>query len=163
MTADLPLGLVLEIIVCVFLAATIGYCAILDRRLKAMRSGQDGLRDLIGQLNGATTRAVQAIDALKQASTATNDELGERVRRGGALAAELGMMIETGNNIAERLGRGERAGAQRPHLQPAAAPRTSPQPASQTLSGKHAPPNARDTATATRAAHQLLDALKRAR
>lgn len=150
---DLPLGLLLEIIVCVFLAATIGYCAMLDRRLRAMRSGQDGLRDLIAALNTSTAHAVTAIDGLKQASSATNDELGERMRRAGALADELALMIEAGERIADRLGRSDRQ-ASRSVAQPAAGPRTAPPPQ---------PANARDAATATRAAHQLLDALKRGR
>lgn len=151
---DLPLGLVLEIIVCVFLAATIGYCAVLDRRLRAMRSGQDGLRALIGDLNTATTRAVTAIDGLKQASAATNDELGERMRRAGALADELALMIEAGDRIADRLGRNDRQAPPRPMQQPATGPRSAPVPHTA---------NARDSATAARAAHQLLDALKRTR
>ena len=144
----MPFNVFLEIIVCVFLAATIAYCAMLDRRLRAMRSGQDGLRDLVGELNGATQRAVSAIEALRQASEATNEELGERVRSGRALADELSLMVEAGNRIAERLGRDERPAQ-------AAAPgaggvRTAPQTRS-----------ARDAAVAARAANQLLEALKK--
>ncbi len=155
MMSDLPLSTLLEIIVCVFLAATIAYCAMLDRRLRIMRSGQDGLRDLVRDLNAATQRAVTAIDGLKQASAATNDELGERVRNARALTDELGLMIEAGNSIAERLGRAERTARQpQPAYQAGTAPRSAPAPQ---------PASARDSATAARAAHQLLDALKRSR
>lgn len=154
MSTGLPLGIMLEIIVCLFLAATIAYCAMLDRRLRAMRSGQDGLRDLVRDLNIATQRAVSAIDGLKQASNATNDELGERVRSARALADELGLMLQAGNSIAERLGRNERPASTRPPVQPAAGPRSAPAPQNA---------SARDTVTAARAANQLLDALKRSR
>ncbi|GMV61321.1 MAG: hypothetical protein AMXMBFR74_04900 [Parvibaculum sp.] len=154
--SSVPIGLMLEIIVCVFLAATIAYCAMLDRRLRAMRSGQDGLRELVGELNTATQRAASAIDALKQASAATGAELGDGVTRARALADELSLMIESGERIAERLGRGvapaERMASPRAPLQPAAGPR-------------HAAPSptARDAAVAARAANQLLEALKKAR
>ncbi len=155
MMSDLPLSTLLEIIVCVFLAATIAYCAMLDRRLRIMRSGQDGLRDLVRDLNAATQRAVTAIDGLKQASAATNDELGERVRNARALTDELGLMIEAGNSIAERLGRAERTARQpQPTFQTGTGPRSTPAPQ---------PASARDSATAARAARQLLDALKRSR
>ena len=153
---DLPIGLILEVIVCVFLAATIAYCAMLDRRLRAMRSGQDGLRELVGELNTATQRAASAIEALKQASAATGAELGDGVTRARVLADELSLMIESGERIAERLGRGvapaERMASPRAPLQPAAGPR-------------HAAPSptARDAAVAARAANQLLEALKKAR
>jgi len=154
---DLPIGVILEVIVCVFLAATIAYCAMLDRRLRAMRSGQDGLRELVGDLNAATQRAVSAIEALKQASAATGEELGDDLKQARMLADELSLMIESGERIAERLGRGvtpaERAAAPRMPLQPAAGPRHVAAPS----------PSARDAAVAARAANQLLDALKKAR
>lgn len=154
---DLPIGLILEVIVCVFLAATIAYCAMLDRRLRAMRSGQDGLRDLVGELNTATQRAASAIEALKQASAATGAELGDGVTRARVLADELSLMIESGERIAERLGRGvapaERMASPRAPLQPAAGPRHAAPPS----------PTARDAAVAARAANQLLEALKKAR
>lgn len=145
----LPFDVFLEIVVCVFLAATIAYCAMLDRRLRAMRSGQDGLRELVGELNTATQRAVSAIDGLKQASEATNEELGERVRTARALADELSLMVEAGNSIADKLGRTERPSPQSTSVQ-ATAPRSTPQAASP-----------RDAAVAARAANQLLEALKK--
>lgn len=152
--SGLPIGTLLEIIVCVFLGATIAYCAMLDRRLRAMRSGQDGLRELVGELNTATSRAVSAIDALKQASTATGQDLGGRVTEARALADDLSLMIESGERIAERIGRIAIA-ADRPVAtqQPAAGPRNGVTPK----------PSYRDAAVAARAANQLLDALKKAR
>ncbi|MBO6634701.1 DUF6468 domain-containing protein [Parvibaculum sp.] len=147
--SGLPFDVFLEIVVCVFLAATIAYCAMLDRRLRAMRSGQDGLRELVGELNTATQRAVSAIDGLKQASEATNEELGERVRTARTLADELSLMVEAGNSIADKLGRTERPSAPRTPVQ-AAAPRSTPQA-----------PSPRDAAVAARAANQLLEALKK--
>ncbi len=151
---DLPLGTILELIVCIFLGATIAYCAMLDRRLRAMRSGQDGLRELVGELNNATQRAVSAIEALKQASAATGDELGGKVKEARVLADDLSLMIESGERIAERIGRIATA-ADRPIAtqQPAAGPRNGVAPK----------PSGRDAALAARAANQLLDALKKAR
>jgi hypothetical protein len=151
----LPFGVLLEGIVCLFLIATIVYCAMLDRRLRAMRSGQDGLRDLVRDLNAATTQAVSAIDNLKNASAATGEDLGERVQRARALADELALMLDAGDRIADRLGRNDkppivRQAAARPAAQPAAGPR-------------QAPTNAPRDSNPSRATHPLLDALKRAR
>lgn len=143
MFGELPFSTVLEIIVCLFLAATIAYCAVLDRKLRAMRAGQDGMRELVGELNAATHRAAGAIDGLKRASEETGEELAERIRRAKSLADELSAMIDSGNSIADRLGR---AGRPAPAAaRPAAARPISP----------------RDAATAAKAANQLLDALKK--
>ncbi len=145
MFGELPFSTVLEIIVCLFLGATIAYCAVLDRKLRAMRAGQDGMRELVSELNAATQRAVGAIDGLKRASEESGEELAERIRRARGLADELSLMLESGNSIAERLGRGERS--------PQAAP-VSTRPATR-------PITQRDAATAARAANQLLEALKK--
>lgn len=145
MFGELPFSTVLEIIVCLFLAATIAYCAVLDRKLRAMRAGQDGMRELVVELNAATQRAVGAIDGLKRASENSGEELAERIRVARGLADELSLMVESGNSIAERLGRAERSAYAAP-----AVTRPATRPISQ-----------RDAATAARAANQLLEALKK--
>ncbi len=78
-----PFGVLLEGIVCLFLIATIAYCAMLDRRLRAMRSGQDGLRDLIRDLNTATAQAAAAIDNLKTATLPAKISARASGARGG--------------------------------------------------------------------------------
>lgn len=152
---NLPLDMMLEVIVCVLLVATIGYCATIDRRLRAMRSGQDGLRDLINDLTGATSQAMNAISHLRQASDATGAALTEQVKRGGVLADELSLMVQAGNDIANRLGSIEmrRPAASSPSVQPASAPRIV-----QTRAVASRP-----TAKASSEARSLLDQLKRAR
>ncbi|MBA4209180.1 MAG: hypothetical protein C0454_06595 [Parvibaculum sp.] len=146
MFGELPFSTVLEIVVCLFLAATIAYCAVLDRKLRAMRAGQDGMRELVIELNGATQRAAGAIDGLRRASEESGEELAERIRRGRALADELSLMLESGNSIAEKLGRAERPAK--------AAPATATRPGTR-------PVSPRDAATAARAASQLLEVLKK--
>ncbi len=111
--------------------------------------GKGGRGGLVDERNPARQRAVSAIDGLKQASEATNEELGERVRTARALADELSLMVEAGNSIADKLGRTERPSPQSTPVQ-AAAPRSTPQAASP-----------RDAAVAARAANQLLEALKK--
>ncbi len=148
---NLPLDFMLEVIVCVLLAATIGYCATLDRRLRAMRAGQDGLRELIGDLSGATEQAMLAIARLRQASDETGGALTEQVKRGRALADELSLMVQAGNDIANRLGGIEtRRPAAQP--QPAAGPRIV-----------QASREQKPVSKASAEPHPLLDLLKRAR
>jgi hypothetical protein len=152
---NLPLDMMLEVIVCVLLMATIGYCATIDRRLRAMRTGQDGLRELITDLSSATSQAMNAISHLRQASDATGAALTEQVKRGGALADELSLMVQAGNDIANRLGGIEtrRPVAASPSIQPASAPRIV-----QTRVAASRPAE-----KASGEARALLDKLKRAR
>ena len=102
--SGIPTDLILEGLVAVLLLATVVYCALLDRRLKALRSGQDGLRQIISDLNAATEQASASIAGLKDASDTIGKEIGGQLHRGRALADELELMVEAGDRIADRLG-----------------------------------------------------------
>lgn len=117
-------GMILEILVAVLLVVTVVYCALLDRRLHALRTGQDGLKALIEGLDGATRRAQSAIGELKQSADAAGATLSSHVTKGRALCDELQIMIEAGNGLADRL-EGGRASARReaPIDVPSAGPR----------------------------------------
>jgi len=157
---DLSVGSMLEVIVSLLLIATIGYCATIDRRLRAMREGQDGLRDLIRDLSGATTQAMSAIAHLRQASDATGAALSEQVKRGATLADELSLMGQAGNDIANRLGGIETrrsAAPSMPQPQPQMQPRIVQ---SRPVAASRAPVAA---STPKAEPHALLDLLKRAR
>lgn len=103
---DIPTDLLLDGLVVVLLGATIFFCVILDRRLKAMRSGQDGLKAIIDQLNTATARAELSIGQLKQVSGDMDAGLNERVRQAQSVMDELSVMVGSGQNLASRLDEG---------------------------------------------------------
>lgn len=98
-----PVGLLLEGMLAVLLGVTVFYCIHLDRKLRALRSGQDGLRDVIRGLNSATQTAQSSVAQLRLAGEATATDLSEVVTRARALADELSLMIEAGNSLADRL------------------------------------------------------------
>jgi len=101
---DLPTDILLEGLVAVLLVATVVYCALLDRRLKALRSGQDGLRQIISDLNQATEQARVAVSGLKAASDEIGTELDGKLSSGRELSEELSMMVNAGERIADKLG-----------------------------------------------------------
>lgn len=161
---SIPAGLLLEGVVCVFLAATIGYCWLLNKRLQALRSGQDGLRDLIRDLNKATGQAANAINELKAANAEAGAALTGRLKDARELADELALMVNSGNSIADRLGRSiDQRQAAAPASKPAAGPR-------QQAPQQPTAPQRRDSAQAApatqrvlRQPHPLVDAVRRTR
>ena len=52
----------------VLLALTLVYCVVLERRLAAVRKGQEGLKTHIGELNMAISGAGASLRALKAAA-----------------------------------------------------------------------------------------------
>ena len=117
------LSLIVEIGLSVLLLATIVYCAILERKLSALRKGQDGLKDTIAKLNEAIVAAGSSMRMLKSAAAGAADALDERIARGRGLADELSILTASGDRIAERMA--DRSAASAPR-----ANNVSPMPAS---------------------------------
>jgi len=103
--ASLNLGLIVELAMTGLLAVTLIYCIVLERRLAAVRRGQDGLRSTIGELNGAIANAGASIRALKAASSGAADTLDDRLSRARVTIDELSLLTASGERIAERFDR----------------------------------------------------------
>ena len=102
----MPISLIVEILLSLLLVATLGYCALLERRLSALRSGQDGLKETIGELNGAIANAGSSMRLLKAAAAGASETLDERLSRARSLADELSLLMISGERIADRIERG---------------------------------------------------------
>ena len=85
----MTLSLIVELALSGLLLATIGYCAVLERRLSALRKGQDGLKDTIGDLNSAIVNAGESMRALKAHAADAVETLDERLARARGSIDEL--------------------------------------------------------------------------
>jgi hypothetical protein len=99
----MPIDLILDGIVAILLAVTVAYCVVLDRSLRALRNGRDELRGLIENLDRATVGANFSVQELKKAGDTLGADLEAQIQKARKLADELGMMVESGDNIANRL------------------------------------------------------------
>jgi ABC-type multidrug transport system fused ATPase/permease subunit len=119
---NMNLSLIVEIVLSVLLLCTISYSALLERRLSALRKGQDGLKDTIVQLNEAIISAGSSMRMLKSAAAGAAEALDERIARGRGLADELGLLTSSGERIAERMDRNtsSSSAAKAPIVMPAA-------------------------------------------
>lgn len=97
--------LTVELILTALLAATLFYCIVLERKLAALRSGQDGLKKTLASLNGAVAAAGTSMHALKSAAGEITETLDSRLTHARGLADELGVLCTSGERIAERFDR----------------------------------------------------------
>jgi hypothetical protein len=97
------LTLYLEIALEVLLAFTLGYCVLLERRLAAVRKGQEGLSRTIGELNMAIAGAGASLRALKSAAGEAAQTLDERLKRARLHIDELSVLTASGDRIAARM------------------------------------------------------------
>ena len=99
----MTLAFLAELILEVLLAATLCYCIVLERRLAAVRKGQEGLKTHIGELNMAIAGAGASLRALKAAAGEAAQTLDERLKRARLHIDELSVLTTSGERIAQRM------------------------------------------------------------
>lgn len=103
MTLPTNLTFYLEVGLEILLALTLVYCVILERRLAAVRKGQEGLKTTIGELNMAIAGAGASLRALKSAAGEAAQTLDERLKRARLHIDELSVLTASGERIASRM------------------------------------------------------------
>ncbi|MBX9819693.1 DUF6468 domain-containing protein [Afipia birgiae] len=96
-------GLVIESLVAVLLLLTIGYCMLLNRRLKRLKADEHSMRAMIAELITATEIAERAIGGLKVTVRECDENLGAQLTAGAALSAKLAKQVTAGDAILNRL------------------------------------------------------------
>lgn len=113
-------GIVIESLVAVLLLLTIGYCMLLNTRLKRLKADEHSLKATIGELITATEIAERAIGGLKHTVRDVNENLGNQLTSAAQMSQQLKKQLAEGDNVIRRLSR--IAIAARPLSEPDAAP-----------------------------------------
>ena len=99
------LGIVIESLVAALLMLTIGYCMLLNTRLKRLKADEQSLKATIGELITVTEIAERAIGGLKHTVRDVNEHLGSQIASATALADHLKKQLAEGDNVLRRLSR----------------------------------------------------------
>jgi hypothetical protein len=99
------LGLMIELMVVGLLLVTIGYCALLDRRLRAVRQDEQMMRKTVVDLSAATERAERAIESLRHTLGDCDRTLAERLRVAERYTTDLEDQIRSGDDVLARISR----------------------------------------------------------
>ncbi|MEO6840743.1 MAG: DUF6468 domain-containing protein [Bradyrhizobium sp.] len=113
------LGFAIESLVALLLMTTIGYCMLLNARLKRLKADENSLKATIGELITATEIAERAIGGLKLTVRDVNENLGNQLTAAGQLTEQLKRQLAEGDNVVRRLSK--IASAARPSSEPAPA------------------------------------------
>jgi Domain of unknown function (DUF6468) len=116
-------GLMIESLVALLLLLTIGYCVILNGRLKRLKADEHALKATISELITATEIAGRAVAGLKATAEECDGTLGERMRAAERLSAGMERQLKAGEML---LGELLRSGIATPA--PAPIPAGSPDP-----------------------------------
>ena len=99
------LSVLIDCVVAILLVLTIGYCMILNRRLKLLKADEQSLRATISELVTATEIAERAIAGLKSTMREGEQTLGERLERSGQLSTDIERQLKAGEDLLARLTR----------------------------------------------------------
>ncbi|CAN7333302.1 DUF6468 domain-containing protein [Bradyrhizobium sp. LjRoot220] len=97
------LGIVIESLVAVLLLLTIGYCMLLNSRLKRLKADEHSLKATIGELITATEIAERAIGGLKHTVRDVNEHLGSQLTAASQMSTHLKGMLAEGDGVIRRL------------------------------------------------------------
>jgi hypothetical protein len=86
-----PITLGIEIVLALMLGACLFYFWRLDRKLSALRSGQDGIRAAAAELAQATAAAEAAVRSLRMTAQEAGRDLQARINDARATADRLGL------------------------------------------------------------------------
>ena len=99
----MPLGLMIEIAVAALLATTIGYCIVLNGRIKNLQADRAALQQMIADLVQATTMANGAIKGLRETAVEADEKLNTRLNEAERFAIELANHVNAGQAVMDRL------------------------------------------------------------
>src|ERR1700738_3521539 len=111
-------GIAIESLVAILLLLTIGYCMLLNTRLKRLKADEHSLKATIAELITATEIAERAIGGLKYTVRDVNENLGSQLTSAAELSLQLKKQLAEGDNVLRRLSK--IAIAARPALEPVA-------------------------------------------
>jgi len=118
------LGIAIESLVAILLMLTIGYCMLLNKRLKRLRADEHSLKATIAELITATEIAERAIGGLKLTVRDVNENLGGQLASAAQMSQQLKKQLAEGEDVFRRLSRIAIAARPATEAEPA-APRAS--------------------------------------
>lgn len=96
-------SMVINALIIVLLAITIGYCWLLNRRIKILQDSRGEMAKLLKHFDESTQRASESIVALQAASKKIGEHIQQRIDKANYLIDDLTYMIEKGNKLANQM------------------------------------------------------------
>ena len=96
-------GVAIESLVAILLMLTIGYCILLNTRLKRLKADEHSLKATIAELITATEIAERAIGGLKLTVRDVNENLGNQLTSATQMSLQLKKQLLEGDNVLRRL------------------------------------------------------------
>ncbi len=108
----MTLGLFLDGALIVLVAVMIGFCVVLNNRLKVLKNNENEMGGMLAAFQAAAASAEKGVTEMKSAGEGLVRDLAAGTREGKALRDELDVILSSGQRLADRL-EGSISGARR--------------------------------------------------
>ena len=105
MIVGMSLGMLVEGSVAVLLAVTIGYCVVLNSRLKRLHTDRSELSKMVGDLMQATALANASVMELKTTALDADTKLSARLVEADEFERKLAGHVSNGSQLIEKIAR----------------------------------------------------------
>lgn len=92
-----------NVLMVVLLGITIGYCWVLNRRIRILQDSKSELAQLLKHFDESTKRASESIIALQTASKKIGETIQARIDRANFLLDDLAFLTEKGGKLANQI------------------------------------------------------------
>ncbi|MAM35001.1 MAG: hypothetical protein CMH28_08000 [Micavibrio sp.] len=99
----MEIGLIIDVVILLFLAATIFYAMRLSSQLKILKDSKAELEQLVSNLAINITRAQEAIQEMHDVADDSGAQLHGLLKKAQGLSEELEIITEAGDSLANRL------------------------------------------------------------
>lgn len=97
------MSIMIDFVFIILLAATCGYCYMLNRKLNELKTAQNTLGDAIAVFDEASKRAQSNIDKMETLARRKSGDANTIVVKGQDIISELSIMVSAGERIANRI------------------------------------------------------------
>lgn len=97
------MGLLLNVLIVVLLTITIGYCWILNKRIKILQDGKSELANLLQYFDESTVRASESIVTLQSASKKIGETMQSRIDKANYVMDDLNFIVDKGTRLVDQL------------------------------------------------------------
>lgn len=112
MLQNISMDFLLDLFLVCLLLATIGYCAMLNRKLSSLRNAHQELRQLSEEFDKAIVKSKLGVDELKKVAQQTGTQMKADIGQANELIEELQLINASSARIADRIQKNVEVSAQ---------------------------------------------------
>ncbi len=117
-------GTIIDVFLIGFTSLLLGHCVFLNRNIKKFNESKNNFADAVSEFIKSYTAAEETLSAIRETLEFSEKKIEQKIVEGEKLFTELEFIVQTGNNIADRIESSSRIAPVTPVNENTAEPKT---------------------------------------